>query len=614
MADITITNNISGSSTTITPNYDESTKVLSINVTGTVNRNYLFDIKCTYVDVTGSTKEIDVITDSTGLQADVTISDCDITQEITLSGDFVRSVRITDNTTNCSNSFAKAYRITETSFSGVVQPLKGFTFNESDFNITATYTDKYGSTAKQKFTRVDANTATATFAMSTVRGGDSITLSGTAQEEETPKELTITNNVTGEVTTVSYSLDESTNTLIITLSGTKSTCYMFGIVTEYTNTEGTSVNAPMVVAESGLSASITMTDCNTTQAISINGEFVAARRITNNVHYCTSNLAAAYRVSDDVLAVFVPNEGYYFSETDFNLKVTYISKYGESLSKTLTRVSESEATITLTSDLGIASDSSLVFIGDAQVKQDEQINLGSIFTYIVDNDILDAFSKKRYFQESSSYYLYDRDLGDYVNRIKRIFANIPKGGATILKCGNYSTEIECNAIKSEIYTCSFGYIKLPLINGDSSDFNANVRLMLPFVGIVDVDSSLLGHTVGLDLYIDVITGDGVYKLTSDGYPIKTYECTPSQDVLYHTYDETTIGGDKWNGGLLYGLDPYLIIGYHQSVNKDINSTTLQTDISNIKGFAQFENVNVNVNCLADEQSEIQNLLNTGVIL
>ena len=612
MADIT--NNITGSSTTITPTYDESTNVLSINVKGATSSNYLFDIKCAYVDTAGATKEVDVETDSTGLQANVTLADCDTTNEITITGEFVRSVRITDNTTNCTNSFAKAYRVTETSITGVVQPMKGYTFDESAFNIVGSYTDKYGSIVKKAFTRVDENNATYTFAMSAVKSSDAITLTGTAQESETPTGLTINNEVTGEETNVTYSLDESTNTLVITIEGTKYSCYMFGIVAAYTNAEGTSVNMPFDISDGGLSATATITDCDTTKEITITGEFVAAHRVTNNVHYCTTNLANAYRVTDDVVAVFVPNDGYYFSETDFNLSVNYVSKYGESISKELTRTSESEATITLTPDSGMAKDSELIFNGDAQVIPEEEINLGSIHAYIVDNDILDAFSKKRYFQKTSSYYLYDVDLGDYVNRIKRIYANVPKGGETILKCGNYSTEIECNAIKSEIYTCSFGYVKLPLINGDSNDFNSNVSLMLPFIGIVDVDSSLLGHTIGLDLFIDVVTGDGVYKLTSDGYPVKTYECTPSQDVLYHTYDETTIGGDKWNGGLLYGLDPYFIIKYHQSVAKDINTTTLQTDIGNIKGFAKFENVNVNIDCLADEQSEIQALLSSGVIL
>ena len=612
MADIT--NNITGETTTITPSYDESTNVLSINVKGSVTRNYLFDIKCTYVDTTGAAKEVDVETDSTGLQANVTLADCDTTNGITITGEFARSVRITDNTTNCTNSFAKAYRVTETSITGCVQPIKGYTFDESAFNIVGSYTDKYGSIVKKAFTRVDANTATYTFAMSAVKSSGAITLTGTAQESETPTGLTINNEVTGEETNVTYSIDESTNTLVITIEGTKHSCYMFGIVAAYTNAEGTSANIPFDISDDGLSAAATITDCDTTKEITITGEFVAAHRVTNNVHYCTTNLANAYRVTDDVVAVFVPNDGYYFSETDFNLSVNYVSKYGESLSKELTRTSESEATITLTPDSGIAKDSELIFNGDAQVIPEEEINLGSIHAYIVDNAILDAFSKKRYFQKTSSYYLYDVDLGDYVNRIKRIYANVPKGGETILKCGNYSTEIECNAIKSEIYTCSFGYVKLPLINGDSNDFNSNVSLMLPFIGIVDVDSSLLGHTIGLDLFIDVVTGDGVYKLTSDGYPVKTYECTPSQDVLYHTYDETTIGGDKWNGGLLYGLDPYFIIKYHQSVTKDINTTTLQTDIGNIKGFAKFENVDINIDCLADEQSEIQTLLASGVIL
>lgn len=615
MADITITNNISGSSTTITPTYDESTGTLNINVKGTVTRNYLFDIKATYVDTTGGTKEIDFVNVDTGLQANVTITDCDITQEITITGEFVRSVRITDNTTNCTNSFAKAYRVSESSITGVVQPIKGYTFDETDFNIIGSYTDKYGSTAKKKFTRIDANNATYTFAMSDVKSSNAITISGTAQEGEVPTGVTIINNVSGETTTASYSLDESTNTLVLTLTGTKTTCYMFGIVAEYTGSDGTGKTLPLVVSSDGKSASATVTDCDTSQAITITGEFVVAHIIENNVHYCETNLASAYRATSDVLAVFTPNDGYYFSETDFNLKAAYTNKFGESITVSLTRVTETEATITIAPDSGIESSSKIVFTGDAQVKPVEQLNLGTIYAYVVDDDILDSFSKKRYFRESGEYYIVDNDLGEYVNRIKRIYASVPKGNTTILKCGNYSTEIECNAIKKRIQDYDFGYIKLPLINGDANDFNSTVSLMLPFVGIVSLDSSLLGHTVGLELLIDVITGDGVFKLTSDGYPIKMYDCTPSQDVLYHTYDMTLIGGDKWQSPLLYGLDPYIVISYHESVAKDINNTTLQTDLSNVKGFAQFDNVEVSdIDCLDTEKEQIKTLLTTGVYL
>lgn len=617
MADISIINNITGSSTTITSNYDEFTGEITFDVKGTIKRNYLFDIKCKYIDSYGGENEVSVITDSTGLQASVTISDADadITQDFTFTGEFVRSVRITDNTTNCTNSFAAAYRTTETSFSGVVQPVTGFTFNESEFNIVGTYEDKYGGTSKVKFTRVDAQNATATFSMSDVKSSTAVTLTGTAQEGATPTGVTINNEITGDTTETSYSLDESTNTLVLSVTGTKDTDYLFGIVAAYIDTTGASVNVPLDIAESGLSASVTITDCDTTQDITITGEFVKARRIKNETHYCETNLASAYKNTDDILAVFTPVDGYYFSESDFNLTAKYTNIYGESITKKLTRVSENEATITLTNDDQIESTATVIFSGDAQVKQDEQLNLGSIYAYIVDDDILDSFSKKRYFRETSSYYLIDMDLGEYVNRIKRIYADVEKGGATILKCGNYSTEIECNTIKHRIQTYDFGYLKLPLINGDSNDFNSNVSLMLPFIGIVDVDSSLLGHTIGLVLYIDVVTGDGVFKLSVDGYPVKMYDCTPSQDVLYHTYDMNTIGGDKWNSTLLYGLDPYIIISYHDSITKDINATCLQVNVSSVKGFAQFDNVDVSgVDCLQEEKDTIKTYLQSGVIL
>lgn len=613
MADITITNNISGSSTTITPTYDETTNTLSINVKGTVTRNYLFDVKATYVDSNGATQEVDFVNETTGLQANVTITDADVTQEITITGEFVRSVRMTDNTTNCTNSFSKAYRTTESSISGAVQPIKGYTFDETEFNIQATYTDKYGSTVKKKFTRIDGNTATATFSMSDVKSSNAITITGTAQEGEVPTGVTIDNQVSD--TTVSYSYDESTNVLILSLTGSKSKNYMFGVVVAYQNTDGETTNAPLDIASDGQSATITITDCDVSQTLTITGEYVVAHVIENNVKFCETNLASSYRATSDVMAVFTPNDGYYFAESDFNLKASYTNKFGESVTVSLTRVSENEATITITPDSGIEASSKIVFTGDAQVTPEDQLNLGTIYAYVVDDDILEAFSKKRYFRESGDYYIVDNDLGEYVNRIKRIYASVPKGNPTILKCGNYSTEIECNAIKNRLQAYNFGYIKLPLINGDSNDFNSTVSIMLPFVGIVSLDSSLLGHTVGLDLLIDVITGDGVFKLTSDGYPIKMYDCTPSQDVLYHTYDMTLIGGDKWQSPLLYGLDPYMVISYHESVTKDINNTTLQVDLVNVNGFAQFDNVDVgSVDCLNAEKEEIKARLTSGVYL
>lgn len=614
MAEVTITNNISGSTTTVTQSYDESANSLTITVTGKIKRNYLFDIVATYTDTTGETVTANLDTDSTGLVATGTITGLDTSQGVTLTGDFVRCVRVVDSLTNCTHSFSAAYKTTETSFSGAVQPKKGYQFTQDTFDVVGTYSDAYGGNVKQSFTYIDANTATATFEMSKVKNSTAVTLTGTAQEAATPTGVTVVNNITGDTTETSYSLDETTNTLVLSVSGSVTKDYLFGIVATYTDTTGNSVNVPLDIKETGLSADVTITDCDTTKDITLTGEFVAANRITNNVFYCETNLASAYKCSDDIVAVFTPVDGYYFSETEFNLKAVYIDKYGESQSVNLTRVSDTEATITLSAEL-VGKSYKITFNGYAQVKPEEVLNLGSVYAYIVDEDILTAFAAKRYFTESTSYYLVSGDLGDYVNRIKRIFAKFTKGADTILKCGNYNTGIECKSIKTEIITLSFGYIKLPLINGDSNDFNATVKLMLPFVGIVDLDSSLLGHTVGLDIYIDVVTGDGVFKLTCDGYPVKMYDCTPSQDVLWRTYNDDEIGGDSWNSPLLYGIDPYIIIGYHESVSKDVNGTTKQTVIGDVSGFATFTGVDVSgFDCLQAERDEIKSYIESGIIL
>lgn len=614
MADITITNNISGSTTTVTQSYDESTNAITITVTGKIKRNYLFDIKAAYTTTTGETATADLDTDDTGLVATGTITGFDTSQGITLTGDFVRCVRIVDSLTNCTHSFSKAYKTTETSFSGAVQPKKGFEFTQDTFDVAGSYSDAYGSTVKQSFTFIDSNTATATFEMAKVKTSTAVTLTGTAQESTTPTGVNVINEITGDTTETSYSYDETTNTLVLSVSGSVAKDYLFGIVATYTDTTGQSVNVPLDIKDTGLSADVTITDCDTTKDITVSGEFVKANRITNNVYYCDTNLASAYKTTEDILAVFTPIEGYYFSETDFNLKVVYSDKYGESVSKNLTRVSDTEATITLSAE-DVGASYKVTFNGFAQVKPEDVLNLGSVYAYIVDEDILTAFAAKRYFTESTSYYLVSGDLGDYVNRIKRIFAKFTKGADTILKCGNYNTGIECKSIKSQIITLSFGYLKLPLINGDSNDFNATVKLMLPFVGIVDLDSSLLGHTVGLDIYIDVVTGDGVFKLTCDGYPVKMYDCTPSQDVLWRTYNGDNIGGDEWNSPLLYGLDPYVIISYHDTVNKDVNGTTKQVALSEVSGFATFTDVDVSgFDCLQSERDEIKAYIESGIIL
>ena len=50
------------------------------------------------------------------------------------------------------------------------------------------------------------------------------------------------------------------------------------------------------------------------------------------------------------------------------------------------------------------------------------------------------------------------NLGQYVNRIKRIFTTVPVAGNDVLKCGNYNTEISVKNPTSDVMLLDFGNV------------------------------------------------------------------------------------------------------------------------------------------------------------
>lgn len=95
-----------------------------------------------------------------------------------------------------------------------------------------------------------------------------------------------------------------------------------------------------------------------------------------------------------------------------------------------------------------------------------------------------------------------------MNRIKRIFTNVPTFGLADIVCGNYNTEIQAKKPSDDSFTISFGEITIPIKNGDNTDYESDLQLFLPFVGLVSINSELMGVNVSLTYEINVITGKG----------------------------------------------------------------------------------------------------------
>ena len=434
--------------------------------------------------------------------------------------------------------------------------------------------------------------------------------------EGTPT-ITITNNIAD--TTATYTHDNGTFNIM--LKGAKKGYVIQEANVTYTDTGGSSHTEDMTIQGSD-TATIAITNVDTSVAVVINGTYIKAIPITNTLYNCTAeNIPTYYTQTDQVNVTIQANEGSKFtSETD-PPEIRYTDDFGGVQYKRFT-ISEDKKQGSVTLDIATECPKTeyIEFRGGAQVDVKPSIkNYGSINVYVVTLDNLDAFSKKRYFTESGTFITYEQDLSEYVNRIKRIYTHIPTKGTDRIKCGNYDTEINAKLPVKDIITLDFGTITIPRKDNTTLDKDMIIEVFLPFVGIVSVSSDYVGKSVKLVYDINVISGDGVCKLLDNNdLPIQLHNVQPNTDILYTTYDTSVVGSDRWDAQNLYGLEPFVRLNYYTNEYSEGRFNDYKKVVLSqcAKGFYKFDEiVNNDIdNIPKSEYTEIVNLLHSGVFI
>ena len=467
-------------------------------------------------------------------------------------------------------------------------------------NLTAVYTDIDGNWCEDPF-NVSGNVGTITVYCNK---GDEIAITG--EFVSGVRELQITNNI--QNTTASSVASETNYTVTVTgnakgmFNGTPTITY-----------GGNTYN--MTVTNQTATAIVPIA----TESVIINGDYLLGNYI--EVQYDLTNCEI---VGDKPVKVktgqsytfnFRANPNTELSEIYANFK----SDDGNPVDVNGT-ISADKQTGSVTFEL-TPNAVDLNIVANANVITPPTIkNYGAINVYIVTLDNLDEFAKKRFFtqtSETSTGTSYSEvNLGQYVNRIKRIFAAVPVGGDDVLKCGNYNTGIKVKYPDSDVIVLDFGNVELTGANGNNEDFNAQVQMFIPCRGVVTIDSKYIGKTVNLTIKVNVITGDSVALLSCDGVTFQIESFSLSRDVLYRLgTDLNVVGGEQWNEQILYGLEPYVLITENLTVDVPVNNTQENVTINAVTGFAQFTNVNLNTaNLLVDEYDEIISQLETGVYI
>lgn len=432
------------------------------------------------------------------------------------------------------------------------------------------------------------------------------TFSGTTKNVK--RTLNVTNNIPDSVLTY---VQRGKNVFIFTLSTQKSFTGTPQIT--YTDDYGSETTDTMPV--NGNLATITVTIDTYTDDVMFS--YKQGEPETIPVTYDLSNCSVVGEKPDSVLLnetlsvtiqatenttlktvqIVYPDE--YGSETTVNGEIDETGKTGTvSFTPTSTDIAYIEVRATATTD-------------EPTIK-----SYGSINVYNVTLENLNDFAQKRFFTTTDGSNT-QINLGDYVNRIKRIFVDIPTSGTDTLKCGNYDTKISVLSPNTDVVMVNFGNVTLTGENANSHDYDTRITLFVPFFGFVDVDSSYINKTVNLTAKINIITGNGIIQLSCDSVPFHFENVSFSRDVIFRTSNENLeiVGGDKWDELNLYGFEPYFIINSTRTVETPVNDTKENVTIGNVTGYAQFENVDLNtVNLLVDEYNEIVSQLETGVYL
>jgi hypothetical protein len=349
--------------------------------------------------------------------------------------------------------------------------------------------------------------------------------------------------------------------------------------------------------------------------ITVTGETVQVYCwITKNLTNCTGDIKDYYKVGEKMTLSLKADTG-----KVFNVAPTlqyYKPPYNSLETQTFT-VSSDKTSANLDFDTPQLGRLDVIINAVAIVEEPVATSYGAINVYVVTEQNLKDFATLRFAVVNGEYYVYAIDYGSYINRLKRIFCDIPHTGTDTLFCGNYNTKIQVNTPDKTNLVLDFGDVKIPTFNNDATDYESEINLFVPFVGNVSVPTEYIGETVNLKIYVDVVTGDGLYILYHNGVIVQKGECNPSQDVLYRTTDMQKVGGDEWNENKYMGLEPYIFMKWYESKNPDGRNNDLKRGkISSFTGFNSFDNVVIqpSENMLAREQESISTTLSNGVYI
>lgn len=451
------------------------------------------------------------------------------------------------------------------------------------------------------------------------RKNDAITFNATRKEVTPDPTEPVTPTVTNNIEGTEESHEWASETLTITV---KTPSYISARLDKpqvhYTNKDGEPITQDMQVQSTStlVRATAVITDLGGDYSVTVTGTYIRTLPLTKSLTNCTSkDPLPDYVDFDSLITVELdanPNTEFH---TDGTTYLSVRTRVGGQETKTPFTISSDKRKATISYQLENSGEYSRVnIVGECFPFEVVGKQYGSINVYLVTLDNLKEFAAKRYFTDGGE----NVDLGDSVNRIKRIYTDITPFSTDVIRCGNFNTGVSCQQPAQDKITLDFGTAVVPAHNEDNTDYESEIQLFLPFAGFVNLNNDYAGKTIALQYVINVVTGNGVALLSCDGVVFQVEETEPSSEIIYlsPSTQVKTVGGDDWNEMLYYGLEPYIYCKWYESASNGRNNDRQTGILGDFRGFNVFDDVTPihTAEMLKDEQEMIYTALSDGVYI
>lgn len=339
--------------------------------------------------------------------------------------------------------------------------------------------------------------------------------------------------------------------------------------------------------------------------------------IVQNLTNCTVQgvpESGVYTEGETLSLTLTANSGYYF---DVPPRLYFEGNGGQTGYFDFTINPDNDTIATLSKTLSNLKDDSDITISANAVPQTTYTDkYGSINVYNVTVDNLTQFAEERFISVGTED-VAEIDLGEYVSKLFRLYCDIGNTTESTLKVANYDlTNINVQVPVNDIVTVDCGTITVTGKNGTANDFNGELQIFLPFIGLqsLNIDKAL-NNPLHLYYKINIVTGEAVAILEIDEIPSEFWDCKACQEILYLSHTQETFSDYEFKSKFLYGYTPFIIYKYNTDFNNSpVNSDSVRMKVSECEGYFEMtETTPFNAqNMNETERARIIELLASGV--